>query len=415
MYWMSRDQRSRNNKALLFAQHLAIEHQQPLLVVFVKTPVRNAQSNHYNFLVQGLVHVQKDLDEKDIPFFFLEGELVAQLEKFVADKKVGAVITDFTPLRGGRKWRDELAKSLPIPLIEVDAHNVVPAWVASPKQEYAARTFRPKMERILPEWLRPLPELQAHPFPWKGTPPNIISFSGKIPSSGERAAQATLSMFLKHGLQFYHEMRNNPSLDVQSHLSPYLHFGQIAPLEVALAVKSAAAPSDAKQDFLEELIIRRELADNYCLYNRHYDSFQGFPDWAQQTLIKHAADPRANVYSYEQLESGKTHDKLWNAAQEEMVKSGHMHGYLRMYWAKKILEWTANVAQAQEYAILLNDTYSLDGRDPNGYTGIAWSIGGVHDRPWYEREIFGTVRYMALSGMKKKFDIASYIQEVSEL
>ena len=165
--------------------------------------------------------------------------------------------------------------------------------------------------------------------------------------------------------------------------------------------------AETKENFLEELVVRRELADNFCLYESAYDRFDGFPDWARQTLNQHRSDKREYLYTLNEFERGKTHERLWNACQQDLIRSGKLHGYLRMYWAKKILEWTPDPETALDYAIILNDRYSLDGRDPNGYTGIAWSIGGVHDRAWRERPVFGKIRYMNEAGCRRKFDVDS--------
>lgn len=175
------------------------------------------------------------------------------------------------------------------------------------------------------------------------------------------------------------------------------------------------ANDEAKRAFLEELIIRRELSDNFCFYNEDYDNFKGFPEWAKKTLQKHKNDKREYLYSAIEFERALTHDELWNAAQMEIVRKGKMHGYMRMYWAKKILEWSESPEKAMEIAIYLNDRYGLDGRDPNGYTGIAWSIGGVHDRAWNERKIFGKIRYMSHGGCKSKFDVEKYIEQIKKI
>ena len=228
---------------------------------------------------------------------------------------------------------------------------------------------------------------------------------------GEQNALEALSSFLENRFDKYAEERNDPVRNAQSNLSPYLHFGQISAQRVAIEVKKYCGNPESEEGFLEELIIRRELADNFCLYNPHYDSFAGFPDWVKDTLGKHKTDKREFIYTKEEFEKAQTHEDLWNAAQNEMIKTGKMHGYMRMYWAKKILEWTNTPQNALNVAIYLNDKYELDGRDPNGYTGCAWSIGGVHDRPWTERDIFGKIRYMNRNGAKRKFDIDSYIQK----
>jgi deoxyribodipyrimidine photo-lyase len=229
--------------------------------------------------------------------------------------------------------------------------------------------------------------------------------------SGEQNAQIVLKDFLEKKLDRYAEERNDPNKNVLSNLSPYLHFGQISAQRIALTVNQFYGNHPSSDSFLEELIVRRELSDNFCYYNTKYDSFEGFPDWAKKTLNDHRKDKREFIYSLEEFEKAKTHEDLWNAAQIEMVKTGKMHGYMRMYWAKKILEWSKSPEEALKIAIYLNDKYELDGRDPNGYTGCAWSIGGVHDRAWTERQIFGKIRYMNFNGAKRKFDVASYIKK----
>jgi deoxyribodipyrimidine photo-lyase len=210
-------------------------------------------------------------------------------------------------------------------------------------------------------------------------------------------------------------MRNDPAKDGQSNLSPYMHFGHISAQRIALDVSMSDINKESREAFLEELIVRRELSDNFCFYNAHYDNFDGFPEWGKKTLNAHRKDKREYLYNIKQFENAETHDDLWNAAQIQMLKTGKMHGYMRMYWAKKILEWTESPEKAMEIAIYLNDRYELDGRDPNGYTGIAWSIGGLHDRAWNERPVFGKIRYMSYNGCKTKFDVIKYIEYVKSL
>ena len=230
--------------------------------------------------------------------------------------------------------------------------------------------------------------------------------------AGETAAMQAAKCFVHSKLQNYPDTRNNPCLDGQSGLSPYLHFGQLAPQRLAWMVRFSEVPLEAKEIFLEELIVRRELADNFCLYEPSYDSLAGFPAWARKTLEEHRGDKRNYVYSLADFEESNTHEALWNACQYDLVQTGKLHGYLRMYWAKKILEWTCDPETALDCAIILNDRYSLDGRDPNGYTGIAWSVGGVHDRAWSERSVFGKIRYMNEAGCRRKFDVDGYIKSV---
>lgn len=232
----------------------------------------------------------------------------------------------------------------------------------------------------------------------------------------EQAAREHLEKFLSLNLKSYADARNDPNLEGQSNISPYLHYGQISAQRVVLeALKHRAKHSKSYDAFVEELVVRRELAENYCLYNAHYDSFEGFPDWAKASLTQHAKDKRDFLYTLDQFEKAKTHDKLWNAAQIEMVKNGKMHGFMRMYWAKKILEWSSSPQEAMKIAIHLNDKYEMDGRDPNGYVGCAWSIGGVHDQGWKERNVFGKVRFMNYDGCKRKFNVDAYIKKFPRL
>jgi deoxyribodipyrimidine photo-lyase len=427
-YWVSRDQRAMDNWALLFAQQKAIEYRAPLVVVFcLVNRFLGATERQYGFMLRGLRELEGTLAGYRIPLTLLVGDPGKTLPPFISERGIGLLVTDFDPLRIKRGWRDEVQSSISIPLYDVDAHNVVPCRAASPKQEYAAYTIRPKIKKVLHTFLEPFPELELHPFngmknretqDWKSAEENLragIDRNAGPPSwiaPGERAARERLSRFIRDGLTRYDLERNDPTLQAQSDLSPYLHFGHLAPQRVALEVSNSEAADDSKEAFLEELIVRRELSDNFCYYNKDYDSFRGFPAWARKTLDEHRVDSRPYRYDLETFERGKTHDDLWNAAQIEMVDRGKMHGYMRMYWAKKILEWSGSPEEALQIAIYLNDRYELDGRDPNGYTGIAWSIGGVHDRAWGERAIFGKIRYMSYNGCKSKFDVKGYIGSV---
>ena len=315
-----------------------------------------------------------------------------------------------------------MGKSVAVPLYEVDAHNIIPCWAASPKQEYGAYTIRPKIQHLLPLFLEEFPRMKRHPHALiDGQESNqwdraiktlkadtrITEVDWIVP--GERAARRALKLFVEKKLGAYDATRNDPTLTGQSQLSPYLHFGHLSAQRVALAVQASSLPQRVKESYLEELIIRRELSDNFCLYTSRYDTFDSFPEWAQKTLNEHRKDKRPYVYTLHAFEGADTHDPLWNAAQREMARKGKMHGYMRMYWAKKILEWTRSPEEALAYSIYLNDTYELDGRDPNGYAGIAWSIGGVHDRAWGARPVFGKIRYMSYNGCASKFKVAEYI------
>ena len=425
VYWMSRDQRVNDNWALLFAQELALEKKLPLTVVFCLVPeFLSAAIRHFGFMIKGLQEVEAELARKNIGFSLLTGSPENEIPRFIKKNKTSALVADFDPLKIKRRWKQAVTEKIDVPFYEADAHNIVPCWKASPKQEFGAYTIRPKINRLLPEFLEEFPSLKKHPFNLSPHSPrtdwnkaiSTLRINKTVSevdwiTPGEKAARAALKYFLQNRLPCYDEQRNDPTLDGQSNLSPYLHFGQLSAQRAALEISKASDNKKAKEAFLEELIVRRELSDNFCFYNEHYDRVAGFPDWAKKTHEIHRKDRREYLYSREEFEGAKTHDDLWNAAQIEMIERGKMHGYMRMYWAKKIFEWTASPEEALEIAIYLNDKYELDGRDPNGYTGIAWSIGGVHDRAWFERPVFGKIRYMNYNGCKSKFNVKAYIDK----
>jgi deoxyribodipyrimidine photo-lyase len=429
VYWMSRDQRISDNWALLYAQEIAAQAAEPLAVVFCLVPdFLNATMRQYGFLLAGLREVEHDLVKLNIPFFLLQGQPEMEIPSFAHHWKASTLVTDFDPLRIKRQWKNSVARVLNIPFHEVDAHNIVPCWVASPKQEYGAYTIRPKLNRLLPEFLEDFPRLKKHPYPWNPWPAQIDWKEVKLnllvdknirevnwAEPGEKAARSAISRFIEEGLSMYNADRNDPNRAGQSGISPYLHFGHISSQRIALEVLKKKSAKESKDAFLEELIIRRELSDNFCFYSDNYDSTECFPEWAKKTLNEHVKDKRPYLYDPDDFEKALTHDDLWNAAQMEMVKRGKMHGYMRMYWAKKILEWTRSPEEAMKTAIYLNDRHELDGRDPNGYAGIAWSIGGVHDRAWNERNVFGKIRYMSYNGCKSKFAVDAYIGWVDSL
>lgn len=429
LYWMSRDQRVNDNWALLFAYEMAKKFKAPLFVIFNLVPeFLGATLRQYDFMVRGLQEVVVNLEQLNIPFRLLTGQPDATIPKFIKNQQVGVVICDFSPLRIYRHWKQELAVKIGVPLFEVDAHNIIPCWSASPKPEFAARTIRPKIHRQLHHYLEEFPELTAMPeslyTPAPETNWQEALSSLKVDTNvkpvewlepGETGARQTLDSFISRKLENYAQNRNNPVLDSLSNLSPYLHFGQISAQRIALEIEKTVTDKESAEAFLEELIVRRELSDNYCYYNNHYDSIEGLADWARKTLNDHRSDPREYIYSVEEFESARTHDPVWNAAQMEMVKTGKMHGYMRMYWAKKILEWSPSPEEAIQTAIYLNDKYELDGRDPNGYVGVLWAVGGLHDRPWFERPVYGKIRYMNANGLRRKFDVDTYIKKVENL
>lgn len=434
VFYPVRDLRLHDNFALAFAQKLAIENKAELKVVFVLyQEYINVSERHYEFMFEGLKELEEDLNKKNIPFQILYGTDEEQIDKLIAGG-VGAIVTDFSPLRRNQNWKNKYGPKCSVPFYEVDAHNIIPPRVVSEKQEFAAYTIRPKIYKLISDYLEEAPHLVKHIYnkeiskgvDWDEVHKNFkyTAHATRLPFvGGEKDAHKRLKKFLEKKLAGYSENRNDPNKDAQSDLSPYITFGFISRARIALEVckhenaqihdllekdKNAAKSGTSASAFLEELIVRSELAENFCFYNTDYDNEKSFPDWAQKGIEKHKADKREHIYKLKDFEEAKTHDPLWNAAQNQMLTTGKMHGYMRMYWAKKILEWTPGVHEAMKIAVYLNDVYSLDGRDSNGYTGIAWSIGGVHDRAWFEREVFGQIRYMNYNGCKAKFDVKEY-------
>ena len=423
LYWMHRDLRAHDNWGLIHAREQALARGAALGVVFFFFfRFLDATLRHFDFLLRGLDETASRLAEANIPCMTLTGEPGLEVARFARQIGAGLVVTDFDPLRIKRTWLAQFLEASPLPLHEVDSRNIVPCWIASDKREFMAKTIRPKIRRHLQEFLEPFPDFPPHPHAWPRHPDlpdfarlrsTLVADASVTPvtwiSPGEQAGLDLLRTFLSTRLRRY-GLRNDPNEEVCSNLSAHLHFGMLSAQRAALEVMDHPDRGEQVDAFIEELIIRRELADNFCAHTPDYDRVTGFPAWAQESLRIHESDVRPVIYSPEALEHAHTHDPLWNAAQRQMVASGKMHGYLRMYWAKKILEWSENANQAMAMAIRLNDRYSLDGRDSNGYTGIAWSIGGVHDRGWVERPIFGKIRYMNFQGARRKFDVDAFVR-----
>jgi deoxyribodipyrimidine photo-lyase len=427
VYWMQRAQRGCDNPALNAAVLAANALGKPVVVFFAPVPFYpHANLRHFQFLQEGIPDMARDLERRGIGFV-LRPYPDHQLLKFCEEVRPALLIGDENPLREPEQWRQKVARELSVPFWTVDADVVVPRRLLG-KEHYAARTIRPRLFAALPEFLIP-PQNPRAQVTWR--PPrefqsakatdDVVS-GWKIDRSvgpvsswrgGTHSGMRALRRFVDHNLAQYPELRNHPEVDGTSHLSPYLHFGHLGPHTVALAVQRAKAPQAAKAAFLEQLIVRRELAVNFVRFNPAYDSLECTEPWANRTLAEHASDRRPVIYTQQQLESAATHDDLWNAAQVQMVNTGWMHNYLRMYWAKKILEWSPSPQVAYQTAVFLNDRYELDGRDPNGYAGIAWGLVGKHDRPWFNRPIFGNIRYMSQAGISRKFDAAKYISRFS--
>lgn len=429
VYWMQRAQRAFDNPALDLTVELGNELQKPVVVFFAPVPFYpHANLRHFGFLAAGIPDIVEGLARRRIGFV-LRRYPDHSLRRFCEEVKAAIVIGDENPLRETEEWRCRATQKLRVPLWTVDADVIVPSRLFE-KEHYAARTIRPRIQELLPQYLvasknprartpwHPPSGLASHPLTedfgreWK------IDRSIQKPTEwrgGSKQGLRALRAFVRKKLSNYPEDRNHPELDGTSRLSPYLHFGHLGPHTVALAIQKASVSPKAKAAFLEQLIVRRELAVNFVRFNPSYDSMECREPWADRSMARHAGDPRPALYNEQQLEGAETHDPLWNAAQKQMVLTGWMHNYLRMYWAKKVLEWSPSVAVAYQRAVWLNDCYELDGRDPNGYAGIAWALVGKHDRPWPGRAVFGTVRYMSLASTQKKFDAQKFIEQIARL
>jgi deoxyribodipyrimidine photo-lyase len=429
VYWMQRAQRATDNPALETAIAAANAIGKAIVVYFgLVAGVAGANLRHYQFMAEGLRDVAEDLARRGIGFVVRKSP--DRFAQFCEEVRPAIVIGDENPTRATERSKRRVAARLRVPFWTVDADVIVPSRLLQ-KEHYAARTIRPRIHAQLPRFLRPI---RRHVPRHTWTPPRRLQMlhpdlhlldGFPIDRSvspvatcrgGSHAARRVLRRFVAERLAGYAERRNHPEHDATSQLSPYLHFGHIGPHAVALVVRDADAPEPDRHAFLEELIVRRELAVNFVRYNPAYDRLSGAEPWALRTLAAHRADVRVHRYTPRQLEQAETHDELWNAAQRQMVCTGWMHGYLRMYWAKKILEWSESPEAAYEAAVMLNDRYELDGRDPNGYAGIAWAIAGKHDRAWGpERPIYGTIRYMSYESTSRKFDSATYVARMEKL
>ena len=427
VYWMQRSQRAFDNSALDVAVAAANLLKLPVVTFFAPVPdYPNANMRAYAFLNQGIPDITEDLAKRDIGFV-LRRYPDHSLIKFCEEVKPALVVGDENPLREPNQWREVAAKKLKVPLWTIDSDVIVPSRLLE-KARYSARVIRPRLKAHLNLFLVPCANPKAH-VKWR-KPRDLQSLSihsditegwpldrsvGAVSSfrGGSNEARRLLKDFIRRKLNGYAENRNKPEIDGSSRLSPYLHFGHIGPLTIALAVQKADALKEDKDSLFNELLVWRELAINVAWFNPLYDSFEAAEPWAHQTLAEHSKDPRPILYTERQLENAETHDELWNAAQRQMVNAGWMHNVMRMYWAKKILEWTPSAAVAHRIALKLNDKYFLDGRDPNGYAGVAWAILGKFDRPWGERPIFGKIRYMSQRSTGRKFDSNRYIEQMN--
>lgn len=447
IYWMQRDVRTVDNWALLLASHLASSRGIPLRVVYAlppppPTPTRDDElppalidmpmtKRHGSFLLGGLECVHQELSAKNIPLHVIQagshdtvGETVCQS---MLDHGAQAVVCDFSPLRQFREWMELQAEPIlsnaGIPFIQVDAHNVVPVWKASEKREVGARTLRPRIHKVVNDYLQTFPDVKPNTAQLLGLPAfqrneyeTFLNMDESVPvvpwaKPGTEAANTQFQFFVDHGLKKFDQLRNDPNeKNVCSNLSPWINHGHISFQRIVLDVKKLNKYANGTASYIEEGVVRRELSDNYVYYSPNdYDALTAAAGWAQETLQVHSRDPREYVYTLDELETGHTYDDLWNAAQLQVVREGQMHGFLRMYWAKKILEWTESPEVALRTAQYFNDKYALDGKDPNGFVGVGWSIMGIHDMGWKERPVFGKIRFMNYKGCQRKFKVPLFV------
>jgi len=428
VYWMQRSHRGVDNPALDVAVEAANDLGKPVVVYLAPVPYYpHANLRHYQFLVEGIPDIAEAVARRNAGFV-LRRYPDHSLLRFCEEVRPALVVGDENPMREPEHWREIAAKKLRVPFWTVDADVIVPTQLIE-KEQYAAFIIRKKLEAQLDRFLMKPKNTRAKvawkaPAKLRSLPPDFDLTTGwdldrsvspvNTFKGGTKEALRLLRDFVEKKLPRYGERRNHPELDGTSRLSPYLHFGHISPVTMALAVHAADAPAEDKRAYINQLLVWRELAINFVTYNPDYDNFESGENWAHRTLAEHARDPRPVLYSDRQLENAETHDPLWNAAQLQMTQSGWMHNYMRMYWAKKILEWSRTPADAYRRAVIMNDKYLLDGRDPNGYAGIAWSIVGKFDRPWFNRPIFGMVRYMSGQSTGKKFDSEKYIEQQTQ-
>ncbi len=430
VYWMQRAERGVDNAALDCAIAVGNELGLPVVVYFAGVSnFPHGVLRGYVFLNEGLRDVEQDLAERNVSFVLRNAPREDWLT-FFNDAEAAIVIGDENPMRVPDGWRRHVAEKIDVPFWTVDADVIVP-MKRFEKAQYAAYTMRPRLWKMLPEyvesytnpkalhaWKRPKNFVVDDPADdmtagWKDLDRSV----GGVPefTGGAHAAAARLQLFCGKMLGGYAETRNHPEVDGTSQMSLYLHYGHISPLRILLSVEDAVAknPSlrESADSFLDEMVTWRELCVNYVKYNPHYDDPECAEPWAITTVQKHAHDVRDPTYTVAQMERAETYDELWNAAQRQGIRHGWMHNYLRMYWAKKILEWSPNNREAMKTAIYLNDKYFIDGRDPGGYGGIAWAIYGKFDRPWGERNIFGKIRYMSGASTGKKFNSKLYIEQ----
>lgn len=430
LYRMQASVRFSFNLALNYAVEEANKRDLPLKILFtLNSSFPEANRRHFIFLCQGLM----DFVEKAVHAgydFILEIDATRdRIAHYLHHADL--VVLDKGYLRIQRQWADEITEDSPVSVIMVEDNLLVPVSAVTNKQEWAARTLRPKLMKHYLYYLSDIvyenpaalnPHLRTD-FTLAKTEDQLNYFLQRYHGSslpelslkgGETESRNRWHDFLEMKFMNYSSDRNDPSLHGTSGISPYLHFGHTSPLALLSAMneylQSQSEPAffeESKNVLIEQLIVRRELAFNYAWFNLDYDRYRGLPQWCLDTFQKHERDERPYLYTLEELENAQTHDPYWNRAMHEMISTGSMENTMRMYWGKKIVEWSSSAEEAYERAMYLNNKYFLDGRDANSFTGVGWCFG-LHDRPWTERPVFGTIRYMNLAGLERKYKMKEY-------
>jgi deoxyribodipyrimidine photo-lyase len=429
LYWMQSSQRAEQNHALEYAVQMANDLDQRLLVVFgITEDYPEANLRHYAFMLEGLKDAQEALAKRGIKLVVRKGS--PDEVAIEAGRDASLIVTDRGYMRPQKRWREKVAKEAGRLVVQVESDVVVPVELASSKQEHAARTLRPRIGEYLEDFLVELTPTKVEKQSTNMRQPGLdlsdidgvldemdldrsVGTLGHMYRGGNTEAKKMFRRFCKQSLGDYDANRNQPQTDYVSHMSKYLHFGHVSPVWLALEARKAEAKRDNIDSFVEELIVRRELSMNFVFYNNDYDSYSNLPGWAKQTLEEHKSDEREYVYTRAQLENAETHDEYWNAAMREMVHTGYMHNYMRMYWGKKILEWSNTPEYAYRTTLYLNNKYFLDGRDPNSFANVAW-VFGQHDRGWTERGVYGKVRYMSSGGLERKTKPGQYVEKIEK-
>lgn len=431
VYSMEASQRVFFNQAIEFAISLANEYKKPMITIFNLTDkYRYSNQRYYRFMIEGLIELRKHFDQRGIKFIISKSDYVSGSIEF--SKNAVALVTDRNYLKLQRSWREKVASSVDIAVFQVESDVLIPIETVSKKMEPYAFTIRKKIMNLFNQFFQLFDHIElkiklnesdfeSMEFSNAEKYLQLLNIDKRVKSvdkyfkGGYSEAQKLLHQFIEQKLSHYKEFRSDPTKEFQSELSPYLHFGQISIHEILDEIlKNYELNDENVQAFINEAVIWRELARNFCFYNPYYNQYEGIPEWAKKSLEEHLEDKRENIYSIEELEFAKTHDPYWNAAQIQLLRTGKMHNYMRMYWAKKLIEWTQHPKEAFNFACYLNDKYELDGRDPNGYAGISWCFG-THDHPWFERPIFGKIRYMNDKGLERKFDMKAYLEKYSKL